>query len=101
MPEHRLNVQAGLGGPRWEVVASAQYQSEMRDTAGRGPIPVASGSDSYTVVDLAGRYDLTAALALTARVDNLLDRDYVVARRPFGARPGRPLSVQAGVDYRF
>ena len=101
VPEHRLNVQSGLAGLQWEVVASLQYQSEMRDTAGRGPIPAASGSDSFTVLDLAGRYDLTSAVALTARIDNLLDRDYVVARRPFGARPGKPLSAQVGIDWRF
>lgn len=101
VPEHRLNLQSGLAGTRWEVIASLQYQSEMRDTAGRGPIPRTSGSDSYTVVDLAARYDLTTSLSLTARVDNALDRDYVVARRPFGARPGKPLSAQAGIDWRF
>lgn len=101
VPEHRLNLQSGLAGTRWEVIASLQYQSEMRDTAGRGAIPSTSGSDSYTVVDLAARYDLTTSLSLTARVDNALDRDYVVARRPFGARPGKPLSAQAGIDWRF
>jgi len=101
VPEHRLNLQSGLGGIRWEVIASLQYQSEMRDTAGRGPIPGNSGTDSYTLVDLAARYDLTTALSVTARVDNVLDRDYVVARRPFGARPGKPLSAQVGLDWQF
>ena len=101
VPEHRLNLQTGLAGLQWQVIASLQYQSEMRDTAGRGPIPEASGSDSFTVVDLAARYDLTSSVSLTARIDNVLDRDYVVARRPFGARPGKPLSAQAGIDWRF
>ena len=42
-----------------------------------------------------------SAWALTARVDNLLDREYVVSRRPFGARPGRPVAAQVGVEYVF
>ena len=52
-------------------------------------------------MDLSGRWDLQSAWALTARVDNLLDREYVVSRRPFGARPGRPVAAQVGVEYVF
>jgi len=69
--------------------------------AGRGAIPADSGSDAYTVLDLAAGWAFRPDLRLVGRVDNLLDREYVVARRPFGARPGKPQSVQVGVRYHF
>ena len=73
----------------------------MRDTAGSGPIPAGSGSDAYSVVDLAGHWQLLPSLELQLRIDNLLDEEYVVARRPFGARPGKPLTAQLGAELRF
>ena len=43
---------------------------------------------SYTVFDLAGSYDVTPDVRLSARIENLLDRDYDVADgfRGFGRR---------------
>ena len=101
IPEHRANLRVGMEGARWSTSASVTYQSRMRDVAGSGAIPGDTGSDAFTVVDLSGRWDLQSAWALTARVDNLLDREYVVSRRPFGARPGRPVAAQVGVEYVF
>lgn len=73
----------------------------MRDTAGVGPIPAGSGNDAHAVLDLALRATLGRGFALTGRVDNLADEAYVAARRPFGARPGKPRSVHLGLEYRF
>lgn len=101
VPEHRANLVAGLQAPRWQADVSVSYLSAMRDTAGEGRIDSTTGSDAHTVIDLAGRVELTRRLALTARIDNLLDREYVVARRPFGARPGRPISGLIGLDWRW
>jgi Fe(3+) dicitrate transport protein len=49
--------------------------------------------------DVAARPAEHVELYLTGK--NLLDSVYLVSRRPFGARPGAPLWVQAGVkvDY--
>ncbi|MGQ0620501.1 MAG: TonB-dependent receptor family protein [Panacagrimonas sp.] len=101
VPEHRANLRVGLDGARWSTSLSATYQSEQRDFAGEGRIEPGTGSDSYTVLDLAGRYTLTPHWIVTARADNLLDREYVVSRRPFGARPGKPLGAQLGIGYQF
>ncbi|MGB0218954.1 MAG: TonB-dependent receptor family protein [Sinimarinibacterium flocculans] len=101
VPEHRANAVVGLEHPRWDTQLSVTYVSAMRDTAGSGPIPAGEGSDGFTVVDLAAGWALSDTLRLVGRIDNLLDREYVVARRPFGARPGKPLSAQLGVRYRF
>lgn len=101
VPEHRASLLVGLNGSQWETNATLSYVSAMRDQAGVGPINAANGSDSFAVLDLAARYELSEAWVLTGRVDNVLDRDYVVARRPFGARPGLPRYLQIGVDWRF
>jgi Fe(3+) dicitrate transport protein len=101
VPEHRANAIVGLVHARWDTQLSVTYVSAMRDAAGDGPIPAGAGSDSYTVVDLAAGWALSDTLRLVGRIDNLLDREYVVARRPFGARPGKPLSAQLGFRYSF
>jgi Fe(3+) dicitrate transport protein len=101
VPEHRANAIVGLEHPRWDTQLSLTYVSAMRDAAGSGPIPAGEGSDGYTVLDLAAGWILSDTLRLVGRIDNLLDREYVVARRPFGARPGKPLSAQLGFRYSF
>ena len=55
VPEHRANLLLGLRANRWQADASVTYVSAMRDQAGRGEIPDDSGSDAYTVLDVAGR----------------------------------------------
>lgn len=101
VPRHRANVTVGLAAARWGVNVSATYQSRMRDVAGAGSLGLDEGSDKYTVVDVAAHFDLSEALRLAGRVDNVLDEEYVVARRPFGARPGRPVNFELSVTYRY
>ncbi|MCK5768813.1 TonB-dependent receptor [Algiphilus sp.] len=101
VPEHRGNARVGLSADAWDIGLSVTYQSAMRDTAGAGPIPPSEGTDAFTVVDLSASWDVLPSLTVTGRIDNLLDDDYIVSRRPFGARPGLPLSAQIGLQYRF
>ena len=53
------------------------------------------------MLDLAGRYELSQHWSVSGRIDNALDDEYVVSRRPYGARPGKPLSMQLEVAYRY
>lgn len=58
--------------------------------------------DAYTVVDLAGRYQLNEQTRLYAAVENLFDSEDVVARAPKnGARAQKPLTAMVGVAYNF
>lgn len=40
-------------------------------------------------------------LTLSFGLNNLLDDDAIVARRPYGARPTMPRNFSLGVDYTF
>lgn len=99
LPEHRAHAAFELSHPLGSVALSVSHLSAMRDTAGRGEIAADEGSDAHTVLDLSARAPLTRELGLFARIDNLLDEEYVVSRRPFGARPGKPLTAILGLRW--
>lgn len=101
LPEHLLNVQAGLAGERWRVGLAANYIDEMRSVAGSGAIPAGEGTDSVLLWDVTGAVRIHDQVELYARVENLTDETYVVARRPAGARPGLPRSAFMGVRLSF
>lgn len=101
IPPHRVNASVGVAGAQWSVQLSATYSARMRDQAGTGPFDVGDGSDAYTVLDLAAHYEIARQWSLSGRIDNLLDEVYVVSRRPYGARPGKPLGVQLEVAFRY
>lgn len=101
IPEHQFFVSAGVVAPKWEFHASGKYVDEMRTQAGSGSIPSGQGTDEAFIVDIAGEYEIHDYTRVFATVDNLFDTDYVVARRPAGARPGRPLTAIAGVKFEF
>ncbi len=57
----------------WTLGGAVHYTGERTDVATR---PVL---DAYTVANLTARYKLTPELVLTARIDNLFDRQYQTA----------------------
>ncbi|MFX3657780.1 MAG: TonB-dependent receptor domain-containing protein [bacterium] len=101
LPEHQLQLGAGLAGGRWRTDLTATYVGEMRVVAGSGSPARDERVDDHWVLDLAATFDLTEQVALFARVENLLDDDYLAARRPAGARPGRPQTALLGVNVKF
>ena len=57
----------------WTVGGDLRYTGERPDIVSVPSLP------AYLVANLTARYALTRELALTARIDNLLDRDYQTA----------------------
>lgn len=101
LPEHLLHAEAGVVGERWRLALAANYVDEMRTVAGSGAIPAGQGTDSAVVWDLSAGFKLDDQAELYARIENLSDEEYVVARRPAGARPGQPLSAFVGIRLAF
>ncbi|MEM1264310.1 MAG: TonB-dependent receptor [Pseudomonadota bacterium] len=101
VPPHRANLNIGLMNDTWGLQVSATYTARMRDQAGRGAFAADEGSDESTVVDIVGHYRFGDRWTVTGRVDNVADEVYVVSRRPFGARPGKPRTFLVIANYRF
>jgi Fe(3+) dicitrate transport protein len=101
LPEQQLQLGVGLAGGRWRADLTGTYVGEMRVVAGSGNPAPAQRVDDHWVVDLAAAFDLTDQVSLFARVENLLDEDYLAARRPAGSRPGRPQTALVGVNVSF
>ncbi|MEM9172293.1 MAG: TonB-dependent receptor, partial [Pseudomonadota bacterium] len=99
IPPQRANLTVGVNADNWGVNASISYIDRMRDVAGTGDFAADQGSDDTTIVDLAAHYDISDRWTVSGRIDNVFDEVYVVSRRPFGARPGKPLSVQLMVAF--
>ena len=101
LPENMFAVNLGLNVDKISTNLSLKHTSEMRTTAGSGSLVSGSKTDSTTIIDVGVRYDLQSNIKLSVGVNNLMDDDAVVARRPYGARPTMPRSFSLGVDYTF
>ncbi|HWB75727.1 MAG TPA: TonB-dependent receptor [Nannocystaceae bacterium] len=97
VPEHIAGGIAVFGGPRFEISAMPHYSGAMRDVAGRGPIPERERVDGFFVLDVAAELRVLERLRLYTQLTNITANDYVASLRPFGARPGAPLSFVFGV----
>lgn len=107
MPEHRLTLSLGVARPLWDLTVTTRYVDDQLEQAGRAGVDDGDGPlagavvDGHAVMDVVGRYRPGGRHSFYGKVGNLLDEDYLISRRPFGARPGRPLSLQAGYKYLF
>ena len=78
---------------------NVNYYSETCSTAACG---VNEDIDAYSVVDLAGRYQINSQTRVYATVENVFNSEDVVARAPKnGARAQKPLSMLMGIAYNF
>jgi len=101
IPEHQWLASAGAKGNKWETFLNLSYTDKMRTVAGNGSIPKEESTDAHYIVDLSGKFFFTPKIAATARIDNVLDDTYIVARRPAGVRPGKPRQAFVGVQLSF
>jgi Fe(3+) dicitrate transport protein len=101
IPEHQFYISAGVVAPLWEVKVAGKYVDEMRTQAGSGSIPAGQGTDAHFIVDVAGEYEIFNNTRLFGTIENLFDKEYVAARRPAGARPGKPMIALAGIKFQF
>jgi len=101
LPKHQLAIGLGLENRKFNVDISSKYQSPLRTLPGQGELVPTESTDRQFVVDLAGNYALYRNIRLFGRVNNLLNQEYSVARRPAGLRPGMPRSFMLGVKADF
>jgi Fe(3+) dicitrate transport protein len=101
LPEHQLSIQISLQAEKWEFAASFKFVSEMLESSGAGTELTGVSTVSNDQLDLSAWYQYNQQMKLYLKLDNATDEAQIVSRRPFGARPGKPRQVIAGVKYRF
>jgi Fe(3+) dicitrate transport protein len=94
-------VNLGANWDKTSVNVGLKHTSAMRTTAGSGRLDDANSTDALTVIDLGVKHALQNNVTLSMGIKNLMDKDAVVARRPYGARPTMPRSIILGVNYNF
>lgn len=101
IPTHQGQLSLGVKHAKWGVNALAHFTSEMLDEAGLPEDDDILKVDARTVIDLAAYYRPYEAGRIYLRGNNITDNRYMASRRPYGARPGRPLMVVGGFKHTF
>ena len=101
VPLHQLYAQIGLEGPTWGFNVAGTYVGDMREKPGQGAVFARDLTDAYFLLDVGASYKPRKWFSIYFVGRNMLDEEYIVARRPFGARPGAPRMVQLGMRFEF
>ncbi len=98
IPDHQMLRTLGLVGGRWSTYLSANYVDDVCVRPSCGPF---EKTDDSLVFDISASYDITQAINLYARVENLTDEEDLMARQPYGARPNKDRNAAVGVRVTF
>ncbi|WP_437973587.1 TonB-dependent receptor [Sorangium sp. So ce295] len=101
VPRHQASLSVGVEHERAGVAVGATYVSAMREKAGSEPMSRALATDEQLLFDASARVRVVGPLVLYANARNLLGSQYIVSRRPFGARPNAPRWIQIGAKASF
>ncbi|MBX3264544.1 MAG: TonB-dependent receptor [Labilithrix sp.] len=97
VPPNQLSGSVGLEKDPWGLNVAGTFVDSMRERAGQGTPRPGDLTDAYFLLDASVKYKIFSAVELYVNGRNLLNDRYIASRRPFGARPGAPLWVLAGV----
>lgn len=97
LPRHQATVSASLEHERASVTITGNFVAEMREQAGSGD--TGFFTEPQAILDAMGDVRLHDRVALTWRVENFTNARPIVAHRPLGARPYRPLMALVGVRF--
>jgi Fe(3+) dicitrate transport protein len=99
VPQHQLSFQVGVDHKLWGVGVNGTYVSAMREEAGQGDDEIST--DDLFMVDALARYRPYEQIEVYLKSENLTQARPVVSRHPFGARPGKPFMVMAGLKLKL
>lgn len=97
VPPNQASGAVGLERKEWGINVAGTFVDSMREVSGQGTPPPGTLTDAYFLLDASAKYRLIEHVELYVNGRNLTNNEYLVARRPFGARPGAPLWVMVGV----
>ena len=100
-PAHQARFATGIEANNWSMTLESKFVSKMREVAEQGSFSNSPFTRSHTLWDAALRYTPSDEWDLLLAFENIFDKQVIVSRRPFGARPNQPRSVKAGVTYAF
>ncbi|WP_437500726.1 TonB-dependent receptor family protein [Sorangium sp. So ce1099] len=101
VPRHQASLSVGVEHERAGLAVGASYVSAMREKAGGEAMSRALATDEQLVIDASARVRVVGPLVLYANARNVLDAQFIVSRRPFGARPNAPRWLQVGAKASF
>ena len=101
IPEHQLYASVGVETDKWLVNFGGRFAGKMRTVAGQGDFIDSQSTDQSFTVDANAEYEILPKTRFFVNAVNLLDEQYIAARRPAGVRPGAPQIIFAGFKVNF
>lgn len=103
IPENVASLRVGLEHTSgWNNYAVVKYIDKTCAVAGCNKSSSSlDETDALTTVDLMSRYRLDLGPVVFVKVENLFDRQEIISRSPFGARPNIERTVWAGASIDF
>jgi Fe(3+) dicitrate transport protein len=101
LAENQLSFNVGLSASDWDVSLVTRFIDEMLEASGDGEVLSGEVTQSYWIMDLSASYDFDDYGIIYIKVDNLMDEQEIISRRPYGARPTKPQQFQVGYQYSF
>ncbi len=101
LPEHQLTLSAGMDVDTVRLTLAANYVGWMREEAGQGDPGTYFKVPARTVLDFSASWRPWGSSRIYFNIQNLLDEEYLVSHRPFGARPGLPRQFVGGLEIAF
>jgi Fe(3+) dicitrate transport protein len=96
VPAHQLSASVGLEHKYAGGNVSGTFVDTVRESAGSDEPVGFDASDAHFLLDASVYGRPLDFLKLYVVGRNLLDMAYVAGHRPYGARPGAPLTIQVG-----
>ena len=101
VPAHQTNASVGIERKQLGLNVAGTFVDAMWERAGHGTDLPGDKTDAYFLLDASAKYRVLDHVELYVNGRNLTNDRYIASRRPFGARPGAPLWVVAGVRGEF
>ena len=99
--KHQFNTSISLEHNRFELNLNGRLNGAFKTKASADAVNAANGITSNFIIDFVGKYHVSKTLSLSAKIINVLDKTYAVAKVPAGLRPGHPFGIYGGLDFRF
>ncbi|MCW8092976.1 TonB-dependent receptor family protein [Alteromonas sp. ASW11-130] len=108
LADNMLSVSAGVKASLFDITLIVSYADSMPESAqtmltGNSGDSALAGkeTDALLNMDVSAGYNLSDNSRIYLKVDNLLDEQDIVSRRPYGARPSKARQFQLGYKYNF